>query len=469
MTLKENKILFAILLFDFIGILLTLVFNSTAMADEFEHLRASYLVSLGNVPYRDFFEHHHPLLWFTFAPIIGILPHKPVMILYIAKALAFICSALTFYIIFLMFRRFWRDYKVFGYFLALVFLFYPLWYSVSIFKPDTFARLFYFCGLYFFMCYIEKQQLKSLIWCGISFCIAFLFIQTIAFSILPLCIPALYLFYKNPRFYKDVAISAILPCSIIMAALALLYYSGSIVNYWQENILFNQNLFHYLCNKLTSVVFYWALHIVAGFIAGFWLFKKQPSIYTNIIFLLFVSELIQHLYFPAVFPHYLVLLFIFMSMLIALVIPQIKNQIIIGYFYAFLAVSIALNFVTLGLKNNLEYMRGYKIVNQSPTYDTLHITFNFVNIYAPMQTFYTLFPHHFAWLDNYLFNRFPDYDVNSIIKNPAFVYLDYLPKDNIVPVELYHERFILSEENLQNYEEISHGLYRRKNAVKSEY
>ena len=40
------------------------IFSSTLnLADDIEHLRATYFVSSGDIPYRDFFDHHHPLLW----------------------------------------------------------------------------------------------------------------------------------------------------------------------------------------------------------------------------------------------------------------------------------------------------------------------------------------------------------------------------------------------------------------------
>jgi hypothetical protein len=39
--------------------------------DEIEHLHASWLISSGELPFRDFLEQHHPTLWFFAAPIVG--------------------------------------------------------------------------------------------------------------------------------------------------------------------------------------------------------------------------------------------------------------------------------------------------------------------------------------------------------------------------------------------------------------
>ncbi|MDD5303949.1 MAG: hypothetical protein PHS14_12685 [Elusimicrobia bacterium] len=50
--------------------------------DELEHLHAALLVARGNLPFRDFFEHHGPLFWAALAPVVEP-PHDPV-----SKALA---------------------------------------------------------------------------------------------------------------------------------------------------------------------------------------------------------------------------------------------------------------------------------------------------------------------------------------------------------------------------------------------
>lgn len=68
--------IFVILFLNVLGIVLSYFYSSTAVVDELEHLRASWFVSQGYLPYRDFFEHHHPLLWFAWAPLMKILPQQ---------------------------------------------------------------------------------------------------------------------------------------------------------------------------------------------------------------------------------------------------------------------------------------------------------------------------------------------------------------------------------------------------------
>jgi 4-amino-4-deoxy-L-arabinose transferase-like glycosyltransferase len=41
-------------------------------ADEVEHLHSTWHVLRGALPYVDFFEHHHPLLWYALAPVLAL-------------------------------------------------------------------------------------------------------------------------------------------------------------------------------------------------------------------------------------------------------------------------------------------------------------------------------------------------------------------------------------------------------------
>src|SRR5687768_8011789 len=41
--------------------------------DEFQHLHASWMLHLGFLPYKDFWENHAPLLYFLTAPVLSFL------------------------------------------------------------------------------------------------------------------------------------------------------------------------------------------------------------------------------------------------------------------------------------------------------------------------------------------------------------------------------------------------------------
>ncbi len=65
-------ILILLLIFSVIArIILTLYRQINA--DEFQHLHASWLIHLGSLPYRDFWENHSPLLYYLTAPVLSLL------------------------------------------------------------------------------------------------------------------------------------------------------------------------------------------------------------------------------------------------------------------------------------------------------------------------------------------------------------------------------------------------------------
>ena len=70
------------------------VFSGFQIVDEFEHLHASWLVSIGKKPYLDFMEHHHPLLWYLSAPIVKFF-YDDIIIFYVMRAVTVLFSILT--------------------------------------------------------------------------------------------------------------------------------------------------------------------------------------------------------------------------------------------------------------------------------------------------------------------------------------------------------------------------------------
>ena len=79
-------------LFCLIFIAYGFIYSGFQIVDEFEHLHASWLIFEGKLPYRDFLEHHNPLLWYISAPIVGLF-YDNVFIFYCKYAGNASCSA----------------------------------------------------------------------------------------------------------------------------------------------------------------------------------------------------------------------------------------------------------------------------------------------------------------------------------------------------------------------------------------
>lgn len=72
--------------------------------DEFEHVHAAWYVLQGDVPYRDFFEHHHPLLWYLLAPLVA-LTEPSFDVLFVARGFMWLCFVGCSGLLFLIGRR----------------------------------------------------------------------------------------------------------------------------------------------------------------------------------------------------------------------------------------------------------------------------------------------------------------------------------------------------------------------------
>ena len=87
----RGKLLF-VLLAVLALLLLSLSVNRVFWDDEIEHVHASWYVHHGQVPFRDFFEHHHPLLWFLLAPVVSIF-NEGLAVLAAARLLMLLLAA----------------------------------------------------------------------------------------------------------------------------------------------------------------------------------------------------------------------------------------------------------------------------------------------------------------------------------------------------------------------------------------
>ena len=103
---RLNLLLCSIIGINVLFVLWTLFYSAIIVCDDIEHLRAAYFVSIGDVPYRDFFEHHHPLLWYVLWPLIKVLPHSTIWSIYIGRALSLLVSFGTGYYFYQIMRRF---------------------------------------------------------------------------------------------------------------------------------------------------------------------------------------------------------------------------------------------------------------------------------------------------------------------------------------------------------------------------
>ena len=87
----------------------TVFFTETGNGDNVEHIHATWLIAYGEVPYRDFFQHHNPLLWYLFAPVIRLFGGNALQILDAAHAMALSAGFAFLFVVYKICTRFFAS------------------------------------------------------------------------------------------------------------------------------------------------------------------------------------------------------------------------------------------------------------------------------------------------------------------------------------------------------------------------
>ena len=131
--------------------------------DEFQHLHGARQIYHGDVPYRDYFEHHTPILHFTLARLYPIFGEK-IRIAFAARAMMMVFSG---FILFLTFVLAAMLYGIDAGLFAALFLSYVIMFlekTIEV-RPDLLAVTFWLAALIFMVKGIQRNSVSpSLRW-----------------------------------------------------------------------------------------------------------------------------------------------------------------------------------------------------------------------------------------------------------------------------------------------------------------
>jgi len=236
--------------------------------DEMEHLHSAWYVLTGARPYLDFFQHHHPLLWYLAAPLILLSGQQPEALLS-ARSLMLANTGLILYLTYLLGRRLWGSLA--GALAALSLMSLDLFVQKAIeFRPDGPMTLFLLAAALSLFSYLERPRLSRAAWMGLFLGAALLFLQKAVFGI---CLFGLIAAVEAGRGRIDWR-EAILALAAGLAVLApgaiCLAASGGFGDYWFFNWTLNLHwLYHFPAHHAIresveeNLLFY--LAAVAGF------------------------------------------------------------------------------------------------------------------------------------------------------------------------------------------------------------
>lgn len=279
-----------------------LFYHQPKTGDDVEHLHSAWLVWQGKVPYIDFFQHHNPLMWYLFAPLLGFFAYD-IAVFDVVRIISTLLLLLNLYIVAKIIRRFasnsWSA-SLLG--VASVFPSYII-YSGQDFRPDNYMLISFMGGVYYLLAYLDNKKQNKLNLSFFLFALSFFFMHKIVFSLLVIGGIIIYLLVKKHINISDFFKALIIPLSMVIVFLFWLIYHGMVLKYWLSNYIFNLYIPDVYGNLVepTKPEFY-----VVSFIAliGSLYFLVKGNIYQRILSILWIAEALQRFFYFSLDRHY---------------------------------------------------------------------------------------------------------------------------------------------------------------------
>ncbi len=398
--------------------------------DEFEHLRSAWFVHEGLVPYRDFFQHHHPLLWYGLSPLYDLF-EKTADIYAVSRLLMLGLYAGTLGWIAVIVRRF-SDSIVS---VLATFFFYNSYtitdYQFLAVRPDNPMLFFMLAGIYFFIRYSQKHTPRDLVISYASFFLSFCFLQKIVLFLIPFGLWQGYLI-ATKRIPFKVAISALIgPFLCGIGYVLYLIYQGDFRDYWELNWLLNLYWFRDFQAYVMTVTdkIYLALYLC---FLGIILIKGRGLIRQSTAVLMTYTVLFLGT--PHPYPCYFLPQAVFTAVVLGLGFGM--------YHHIVLTTLKALFVITFGISAIIPAFakpNGYDIFNMGERRyieDYIQPGDQLLSYNSQVSSYFKLLPLHYYWFglargaltDHRRFQRHPLPDLNAILRehHPRFVLKDIL-------------------------------------------
>lgn len=237
--INVNRLLWVIL-----GALLVIILfhslNRFFDHDEFETIHTSWKMLQGEKIYVDFFQHHHPFLYYLLIPIIGTLGENIHTIIAI-RIIIYLTLLLIFFITYLIARNnFGKEVGIVS--LLLLSSTYVFVIKAVEIRPNVPESLFALVSIFFLLIYFKERGLLYLILSAFSLGIALLFHQLAVYLLLVIGFLFLFDVYKRNIHFRDVLIFV----SVFLLTLApygiYLSYTNSFYSYFQLNWILNMKV-----------------------------------------------------------------------------------------------------------------------------------------------------------------------------------------------------------------------------------
>jgi hypothetical protein len=144
--------------------------------DEIEHLHAAWLMSIGQLPYRDFLEQHHPVLWILFQPLVARL-HSPDHLVFVARLYDLALIASVAWTLHRLVRRLHTEAEAAPWAVLLVLGSYIFSHNMLLFRPDPTMNALFYAGLLQWAVFLQEGRVRRAAAAGLLFGLAVAVLQ----------------------------------------------------------------------------------------------------------------------------------------------------------------------------------------------------------------------------------------------------------------------------------------------------
>lgn len=170
--------------------------------DEFEHIHSAWLVLNGYVPFKDFFQNHNPLFWYTIAPFIKIFGNTittvislRIFMLFLTVMIGYVTYKIGFSI---------TNSKNVGLLAMGLLLTTEMFYHRSIeVRPDVPQVLFGMIAIYYLLSFLKTNRTIEICLSGFCLALSFLFLQKSIFLIMMVFLLIGWKIYKKEIRFLD--------------------------------------------------------------------------------------------------------------------------------------------------------------------------------------------------------------------------------------------------------------------------
>ena len=367
----KSKVLSSFLyLYLFVATLMTLYIYGikiTPNGDNIEHLNTSWLIWQGYIPYKDFFQHHNPLLWYIFSPLVALLINN-----FNIFAIFNIISIVAYIGIIFAQGVILKLNKSNGLSILFSFAIFISSYSILLatdYRPDTFMYLFVFLGMFLQFKYREKHQIQSLVISFLFYFISFMFTQKAIFCFLVPGCAILYDIVKKQAPIIHIAYALVLPILLFLLFFSYLYYNDALAIYFKSNFYFNTKIPEIFGETRISLppmeYFEFYVFVPLGAIASIYFLFNKGTYIEKFFSYIYIEEAILRIFYFSAFLHYVVF-WLMVSVILTVMLFSKLNKIyqITGMLGVIYLIIMCFYNIEMAYKRELEdskYIKGYEL------------------------------------------------------------------------------------------------------------